>query len=45
MNFRSITDLTELESLPDDAMILVIDGGTTDMTNVAGVKVCCIRRL
>lgn len=38
MNFRSITDLTELESLPDDAKILVIDGGTAKQISKENAK-------
>ena len=38
MNFRSITDLTELESLPDDAKILVIDGGTAKQISKTNAK-------
>ena len=38
MEFRSITNLEELETLPDDAKILVIDSGTAKQISKANAK-------
>ncbi len=38
MEFRSITDLEQLENLPDDAQILVIDGDTAKRISKANAK-------
>ena len=38
MEFRNITNLEELETLPDDAKILVIDAGTAKQISKANAK-------
>ena len=38
MEFRSITNLEELKTLPDDAKILVIDAGTAKQISKANAK-------
>ena len=38
MEFRSITDLEQLETLPDDAQILIIDGSTAKRISKADAK-------
>lgn len=38
MEFRSITDLEQLEALPDDAQILVIDGDTAKRISKTNAK-------
>ena len=38
MEFRSVTNLEELETLPDDAKILVIDAGTAKQISKANAK-------
>lgn len=38
MEFRSITDLEQLETLPDDAQILIIDGSTAKRISKANAK-------
>lgn len=38
MEFRNITNLEELETLPDDAKILVIDFGTAKQISKANAK-------
>ena len=38
MEFRSITNLEELKTLPDDAKIIVIDAGTTKQISKANAK-------
>lgn len=38
MEFRSITDLEQLETLPDDAQILVIDNNTAKRISKANAK-------
>lgn len=38
MEFRSITNLEELETLPDEAKILVIDSGTAKQISKANAK-------
>lgn len=38
MEFRNITNLEELKTLPDDAKILVIDTGTAKQISKANAK-------
>lgn len=38
MEFRNVTNLEELETLPDDAKILVIDAGTAKQISKANAK-------
>lgn len=38
MEFRNVTNLEELETLPDDAKILVIDTGTAKQISKANAK-------
>lgn len=38
MEFRNITNLEELETLPDEAKILVIDSGTAKQISKANAK-------
>lgn len=38
MEFRSITDLEQLETLPDDAQILIIDNNTAKRISKANAK-------
>ena len=38
MGFRSITDLEQLEALPDDAQILVIDNNTAKRISKTNAK-------
>lgn len=38
MEFRNITNLEELETLPDEAKILVIDAGTAKQISKANAK-------
>ena len=38
MEFRNITNLEELETLPDDAKMLVIDAGTAKQISKANAK-------
>lgn len=38
MTFRNITNLEELETLPDEAKILVIDAGTAKQISKANTK-------
>lgn len=38
MEFRSITDLEQLETLPDDAQILVVDNNTAKRISKANAK-------
>ena len=41
MEFRNITNLEELKTLPDDAKILVIDTGTAKQISKANAKFGC----
>lgn len=38
ISFRSVTDLEELDALPDDASILVVDNGTAKQISKANAK-------
>lgn len=38
MEFRSITNLEELDSLPDDAKIIVVDAGTAKQISKSNAK-------
>lgn len=38
MEFRSITDLEQLEALPDDAQILIIDNNTAKRISKTNAK-------
>ena len=38
MEFRSITDLEQLETLPDDAQILIIDNNTAKRISKTNAK-------
>lgn len=38
IEFRSVTDLEELDALPDDASILVVDNGTAKQISKANAK-------
>lgn len=38
ISFRSVTDLEELDALPDDASILVLDNGTAKQISKANAK-------
>lgn len=38
MEFRNVTNLEELETLPDDAKILVIDAGTAKQISKENAK-------
>ena len=38
MGFRSITDLEQLEALPDDAQILIIDNNTAKRISKTNAK-------
>lgn len=38
MEFRSITDLEQLETLPDDVQILVVDNNTAKRISKANAK-------
>lgn len=38
MEFRNVTNLEELETLPNDAKILVIDAGTAKQISKANAK-------
>ena len=39
MDFRSITELEQLEALPDDAQILIIDNNTAKRISKTNAKV------
>ena len=38
ISFRSVTDLEELDALPDDASIVVVDNGTAKQISKSNAK-------